>query len=121
MLKFYLEVFSLLHLLFGKATTAKGYQEAKIFNRDGDTEQGLGGGICQISSTLYNAVLKLKELEVTERHPHSNKVPYVSKNKDAAIAYGTYDLKFKNNYDKKIKIEASCTSTNVTVKILKEE
>lgn len=121
MLKFYQKRLFRLALWFGKATTDKGYQEAKIFNKDGDTEQGLGGGICQVSSTLYNAVLEDKNLEVTERHPHSNKVPYVKKDKDAAIAYGSYDFKFINHYDKKIKIEATCTSNNVSIKLLKEE
>lgn len=70
---------------------------------------------------MYNAILKDTNFEVTERHAHSNKVPYVEENKDAAIAYGSYDLKFINHYDKKIKIESSTTLENVTIKILKED
>ncbi len=71
----------------GPATSAKGYQEADIFDSNGNKKKGLGGGNCQISSTLYNAVLEASSLEVIERHEHSNKVPYVKKGKDAAVAY----------------------------------
>lgn len=80
----------------GKATSGKGYQKADVF-RNGEKIKALGGGNCQVSSTLYNAVMKISELKVTERHPHSNDVPYVKKGKDAAVSYGTYDFKFVNN------------------------
>ena len=70
----------------GKATSAKGYQKADVF-QDGEKIQALGGGNCQVSSTLYNAVLKVPDLDVTERHEHSNSVPYVPKGKDAAVSY----------------------------------
>ena len=81
----------------GQATSAKGYQKADIFDKDGNKKKGLGGGNCQVSTTLYNAVLKTPNMTVVERHEHSNKVPYISKGKDAAVAYGGYDLKFKND------------------------
>ena len=61
----------------GPATTEKGYQEAKIFGADGEVTMGLGGGNCQISSTLYNAVLQDTSFEILERHPHAQKVYYV--------------------------------------------
>ena len=79
----------------------------------------MGGGNCQVSSTLYNAVLKVPNLKVTERHEHSNKVPYVKKGKDAAIAYGSYDFKFKNNSGNDIKIEASTNGKNVTISLIR--
>ena len=104
----------------GKATTTKGYEKADVF-KDGEVVQALGGGNCQVSSTLYNAVLKIPELEVVERHEHSNSVPYVSKGKDAAVSYGSYDFKFKNNLPNKIKISASCDSDYVYVKLFKLE
>ena len=104
----------------GKATTAKGYEKADVFE-DGKVVQALGGGNCQVSSTLYNAVLKIPELDVIERHEHSNSVPYVSKGKDAAVSYGSYDFKFKNNLPNKIKISASCDSDYVYVKLFKLE
>lgn len=80
-----------------------------------------GGGNCQISSTLYNAVLAVPELKITERHEHSNHVPYVEKGKDAAVAYGSYDFKFLNNSGNTIKIKASTDDKNVTISIIKLE
>lgn len=103
----------------GKATKSKGYQEADIFTADGQVKKGLGGGNCQVSTTLYNAVLKVNGLKVTERHEHSNDVPYIQKGKDAAVAYGGYDLKFVNNLNETIKIKASNSKNNVTVSLVK--
>lgn len=80
----------------GKATSSEGYQKADVF-KDGEKIKALGGGNCQVSTTLYNAVLKIPELKVTERHAHSNSVPYIKEGKDAAVSYGAYDLKFVNN------------------------
>lgn len=102
----------------GKATTSKGYEKADVY-QDGEVVQALGGGNCQVSSTLYNAVLKVEGLNVTERHEHSNTVPYVSKGKDAAVAYGSYDFKFVNHTGNKIKITASCDNSFVYIKIFK--
>lgn len=102
----------------GKATHAKGYEEADIYV-EGKKEQGLGGGICQVSTTLYNAVLQVPELEVVERHQHSGHVPYVQEGYDAAIAYGSYDFKFKNNTNNVIKIIVENTVDNITVKLIK--
>jgi vancomycin resistance protein YoaR len=86
---------------------ANGYAMAGSY-LNGKTVDSLGGGICQVSSTLYNAVL-MAELEVVERSPHSMMVGYVQPSADAAIA-GTYkDFKFKNNSDAPIYIEAYTT------------
>ncbi|MCI8384440.1 MAG: hypothetical protein HFJ33_06255 [Clostridia bacterium] len=71
----------------GQSSSSKGYQKADIFDKDGNKKKGLGGGNCQISSTLYNAILTVPSLVVTERHAHSNYVPYIAKGKDAAVAY----------------------------------
>lgn len=103
----------------GKATSNKGYQEADIFDKDGNKEKGLGGGNCQVSTTLYNAVLKVPNLVVTERHEHSNKVPYIAEGKDAAVAYGSYDFKFKNSTGFDIKIKAENTSDTITINLYK--
>ena len=70
----------------GRATSGKGYKKADVF-RNGDVVEALGGGLCQVSTTLYNAVLKIPKLKVTERHPHSNKVPYIKTGKDAAVSF----------------------------------
>ena len=101
----------------GKATSAKGYQEADVYDHNGNKTKGLGGGNCQVSSTLYNAVLAVSSLNVTERHPHSNDVPYVQDGKDAAVTYGSYDLKFVNNTGNDIKIKASTNGSSVTISI----
>lgn len=102
----------------GQATTSKGYQKADIFDNKGQKKKGLGGGNCQISSTLYNAVLAVPELTVTERHEHSNYVPYIQKGKDAAVAYGSYDFKFVNHTGNDIKIYAEASNGNVTTNIV---
>ena len=103
----------------GPSTSSKGYQEADIYDSDGNKIKGLGGGNCQVSSTLYNAVLNTPNLEVIERHEHSNKVPYVPEGKDAAIAYGSVDFKFKNNNNFDIKIKADTDGEYVTITLLK--
>ena len=100
----------------GPATSDKGYQKADIFDNKGNKKKGYGGGNCQISSTLYNAVMAVPNLEIVERHPHSNKVPYVKKDKDAAVAYGSYDFKFKNTGND-IRILAGVDSSCVTTSL----
>ena len=102
----------------GPATTAKGYQKADIFDNKGQKKKGLGGGNCQISTSLYNALLAVPSLVVTERHEHSNKVPYVQAGKDAAVAYGSYDLKFRNDSGHSVKILAESDGETVSVALL---
>lgn len=85
---------------------------------NGNKVLGLGGGKCQVSTTLYNAVLAVPSIEVTERHAHSNKVPYIETGKDAAVSYGSYDLKFVNNTGKAIKIKAETDGKSITAKIV---
>ena len=70
-------------------------------------KKAYGGGNCQVSSTLYNAVLAAPGLVVTERHEHSRDVVYIKDGKDAAVSYKSADLKFKNNLDYDIKLKAN--------------
>ena len=102
----------------GETTVEAGYKEADILI-NGKKTKGLGGGNCQVSSTLYNAALKSEGLEVTERHEHDKKVPYIEKGKDATIAFPSLDLKFKNNSQNQIKLYTSTDGNSVTVKIVK--
>lgn len=96
-----------------------GYELAGSY-LNGTTVESFGGGICQVSSTLYNAVIRA-ELEVTMRYNHSMLVSYVPPSDDAAIA-GTYkDLRFVNNYDTPIYIEGSCSGKNITFTIYGKE
>lgn len=111
------ETFSFCNIV-GDSTTAKGYQEAEIYVK-GEKKMGLGGGNCQVSTTLYNAVLNIPELEIVERHEHSGHVPYIEKGKDAAVSYGAYDFKFKNNTQNTLRIVMENTADNITAKILK--
>lgn len=103
----------------GQSTTSKGYQKADIFDANGNKKKGLGGGNCQVSTTLYNAILKVPSLVVTERHEHSNYVPYIQDGKDAAVAYGSYDLKFRNDSGNTIKIKAEPTTNDITIRLIK--
>lgn len=103
----------------GKATSERGYKEADSFDANGNTVQTLGGGNCQVSSTLYNAVLKVNELKVVERHAHSKPVHYVPKDKDAAVAHGSVDLKFKNNTGNTLKIYSNSDLKSVNIRIVK--
>lgn len=87
-----------------------GYVDGGAYE-NGEVVQSIAGGICQVSTTLYNAVL-YAELEVTERSPHSIIVTYVDPSRDAAIAEGLKDFKFKNNYDTPILIEGYIDGNN---------
>lgn len=102
----------------GPATSSKGYLEADIFDNNGNKKKGYGGGNCQVSSTLYNAVLAVSSLTVVERHPHSNYVPYVQKGKDAAVAYGSYDFKFRNDTGNDVKILSSVSDGLVNISLM---
>lgn len=89
----------------GSRTVAAGYQNAKVFV-GGTIVDGLAGGICQVSSTLYNAVLKA-DLEIVSRTNHSLPVSYVPLGQDATVADGSIDFKFKNSTKAPIKIMSS--------------
>ena len=86
----------------GERTIAAGYKEAKIYS-NGKVVDGLGGGICQISTTLYDAVL-YANLEITSRRNHQFVTSYVDAGLDATVVYGSTDFKFKNNRTYPIKI-----------------
>ena len=99
----------------GKRTIEAGYQDAKIF-LNGEVVDGTGGGICQISTTLYNAVL-LANLEITDRRNHNYTTSYVKAGRDATVVYGAIDFKFKNNREYPIKISSSVSGGVVTFTI----
>ncbi|MBE5812585.1 MAG: factor for cell wall maintenance or synthesis YoaR [Clostridiales bacterium] len=96
-----------------------GYKEAIIFDGHGNKTKGFGGGVCQVTSTLYNAV-RGAGLEIEERHQHSREVPYVNEGDDATVSfYGNEDLKFKNTKEYTITIKAEATEDKVTIIIEK--
>ena len=97
------EIFSFNNVV-GKRTVEEGYRDAKIY-QDGSVVDGLAGGICQISSTLYNSVL-LANLEIVERRNHTFTTSYIRAGRDATVVYGKTDFQFKNTRSYPIKIEA---------------
>lgn len=99
----------------GARTIAAGYKEAPIYV-SGRVEDGLGGGICQITTTLYNAVL-YANLEVTERSNHQFVPSYAGASRDATVVYGAIDFKFKNNREYPIKITCSVSNGIANFKI----
>ena len=103
----------------GPLDASNGYKLAGAYE-NGQTVESYGGGVCQVSSTLYNAVM-LAELEVTERSNHSMIVSYVKPSMDAAIAGDYKDLCFVNNQDTPIYIEGYTVGKDVFFKIYGHE
>ncbi|MBQ3047537.1 MAG: VanW family protein, partial [Clostridia bacterium] len=83
---------------------------------DGQFVKGVGGGVCQVSSTLYNALL-LANIKPIEVHKHSLPVSYVKPGLDAMVSWNTADLKFKNTTDYPIFITSNCNGSNLTFNI----
>lgn len=109
------DVFSF-NQIVGDTTPDKGYKEALII-QGGEFTTGYGGGVCQVSSTLYNAAL-LSNMQILERHNHRFMAAYISAGRDAAVSYGTYDLKFRNNRDHHILISARVENGEITIAIV---
>lgn len=105
----------------GERTISAGYKEAKVYE-NGQVVDGIGGGICQVSSTLYNSVL-MANMEVTERRNHQFITSYTPAGRDATVVYGMTDLKFKNTRTYAVKIKATCSNGIITISIygIKEE
>lgn len=103
----------------GQPSSDDGYKPADAFGKDNKIIKAIGGGNCQVSTTIYNAALGVKGLEITERHEHDRDVAYIEDGKDATVAYDYLDLKFKNKNDFDIKLYASANDDKVTVKIFK--
>lgn len=101
--------------VLGARTVENGYKEAPIYS-NGKVVNGLGGGICQVSTTLYNSVV-LADLEVLERQNHMFIPSYIRPGCDATVVYGSIDFKFKNTRDYPIKIVASANSGVARVSI----
>ena len=99
----------------GVATAEKGYLPSVIL-RDGKEEEGLGGGICQLSTGIFNAA-EQAGLEIVERHPHSKRVYYVDEGRDAATSVGGKDFKFKNTTPHPVRIKISMNEGELTVNL----
>lgn len=114
------EIFSY-NKIVGERTIKAGYKEAAVY-MGGKVVNGIGGGICQVSSTLYNAILQAN-LEIVARKNHYFITSYVSPSRDATVAYGSIDFQFKNNRTYPIKIESSAKNgiCQILIKGIKEE
>ena len=100
--------------LVGPTTPERGFAKATVYI-DGEETEGYGGGVCQLSSTLYNAAMEAG-LEIVERHPHKGgTVHYVPEGRDATVSYGGVDLKVKNTKPFPVKIYASMDKNGVYV------
>lgn len=108
------EIFSFNEIV-GPRTKERGYDEADII-QNYSVVPGIGGGICQVSTTLYNAVL-LADLEVIERYPHSMIINYVQPGLDATVVYGSRDFRFKNNTEGHLLINTIVEQGKVICKI----
>lgn len=102
----------------GPRTEKRGYQKAKIIVK-GEFVEGVGGGVCQVSTTLYNAVL-LAGLRVTEYHPHSLPVSYVAPSFDAMVNSGSADLRFVNNTHNPVIIKAKADGNTLKIQVIGE-
>ncbi len=103
----------------GPRTTARGFKAAAIFAQ-GEVVDGIGGGICQVSSTIYMAALRAN-MKITERRNHAFYVDYTPKGEDATVVYGSIDFRFVNTSEYPIKIVATSKNNYIRVQIMGTE
>lgn len=109
------EVFSF-NTTVGKRTIDNGFREAGVY-KNGRHDRGVGGGICQVSTTLYNCAL-LSNMQIVERRNHSLPVAYVPLGRDATVDFGSIDFRFKNIYSTPIAISAEFVPGSLTFRLL---
>ena len=103
----------------GRRTAQNGYRSAKIIVNN-EFVDGLGGGVCQVSTTLYNSAL-LAGLDILEANKHSKQISYVKYGFDAMVNYGSSDLRLKNNTNEKIIIVTNFTNSRARIRIFGED
>lgn len=101
----------------GKRSTKAGYKEASVIV-DGEHSRGIGGGVCQVSTTIYMAAQN-SGLEITELHHHSKAVNYAPSGGDATVVYGVKDLKIKNNTSDDIHLYVWTDNEKIFAKFIK--
>lgn len=97
----------------GSRTSSKGYKKAHVFTGGDGVAMGLAGGICQVASTAFNAAL-LANVQIVERHQHSQRVSYVPLGRDAAISGNVQNFKWKNNTKYAIKVGMTVKGGKIT-------
>jgi vancomycin resistance protein YoaR len=108
------ETFSF-NAVVGKRTVEKGYLSAPVIVK-GELSEGVGGGICQVSSTLFNAVDRAG-VKILERYSHSRKVPYVPPNRDATVSWYGPDFTFKNRHSQPLLIRSKVIGSQLLIVI----
>lgn len=103
----------------GIRTREKGYQSAGVIVR-GELSEGIGGGICQVSSTLFNAIDRAG-LQVVHRYSHSRNVPYVPSGRDATVSWGGPDFAFRNTYNQPVLLRSFAGQGRVTITLYSSE
>ncbi|MET3321806.1 UNVERIFIED_ORG: vancomycin resistance protein YoaR [Peribacillus simplex] len=103
----------------GKRTVNKGYLPARVIVK-GEFSEGVGGGICQVSSTLYNAIDNAG-LKTIQRYSHTRHVPYVPPGRDATVSWYGPDFSFKNKYNQPILIRATTQEGTVSISVYSSE
>ena len=106
--------------IVGPCTAEEGYLKSEIYVNKKIT-YALGGGNCQVSTTLYNCCLPVDGIKIVERHEHGMPVDYIEDGKDAAVSYGSKDLSFKNETGTDLKIYVSIDEKNVSARFCKLE
>ncbi|WP_052360682.1 VanW family protein [Oceanobacillus manasiensis] len=105
--------------IVGERTAERGYKRAPVIVK-GELAEDIGGGICQVSSTLFNAV-DLKGIQIVERYAHSRRVPYVPEGRDATVSWWGPDFVFKNKYNQPLLIRAHANNGRMVVRILSSD
>lgn len=97
----------------------EGYKKAVTYV-NGQEKENFGGGVCQVSTTIFNAVNQLG-VKIVERHNHSHEVPYAENGNDAAVSYGGADFKFKNTNPYSLQLNIDVKEKTITVSVSKVE
>lgn len=100
----------------GKRTVLAGYATAKVV-QDGEFVDGLGGGVCQVSSTIFECILRAN-LQVVCRAPHSLEISYVPLGGDATVQWNTTDFQFKNTSGTDIRLQMTAKNGTLTCKVM---
>lgn len=103
----------------GKRTIIAGYKTAKVIANDQFVD-GLGGGVCQVSSTIFESVLRAN-LKIVKRTNHSLRITYVPLGGDATVQWNTQDFQFKNNLGCDIRLTMTCQNGSLTCKVFAKE
>ncbi|MFD1021076.1 VanW family protein [Thalassobacillus hwangdonensis] len=112
------EVFSF-NKVVGKRTKQKGYKNAPVIVR-GEVTEGIGGGICQVSSTLFNSIDNAG-ITILERYSHSKRVPYVPPGRDATVSWYGPDFTFKNQYNQPLLIRSNVYGGQLSITIFSSD